>query len=89
MKHTATLTSYYNREPIEMTVRCPELPRKNAFVKLIELVGFRPRLANSLVVPGEYQFLTANRVEFEAAENLVMYAGRYLLGDGFEHTFQA
>ena len=89
MKHTATLTSYYNREPMEMTVSCPGLPKKNAFVKLIELVGFRPRLANSLVVPGEYQFWTANRVEFEAAENIVKLAGAYFLADGFESTFQA
>lgn len=89
MKKTATLVSYYGRKPMEMTVRCPELPRKNAFVKQIELVGFRPRLANSLVVPGEYQFWSAHAGEFEAAENIVKLAGAYFLANGFESTFQA
>lgn len=90
MKNTATLVSYYGREPMEMTVRCPGLPKKNAFVKLIEIVGFRPRLAaNGLVVPGEYQFWSAHEGEFEAAENIVKLAGAYFLADGFESTFQA
>jgi hypothetical protein len=89
MKNTATLASYYNRHPMEMTVRCPELPRKNAFVKIIELVGFRPRLYAGHVVPGEYQFWSAHEGEFEAAENIVKLAGAYFLADGFESTFQA
>lgn len=83
----ATLTAYYNRDPLQLTVKKPAGDWM-AFDAFLKSLGFRQARHNGHPVPGVFDFLTGSDDELCKVEGIVKAGGEYLTSGNFEFTFQ-
>ena len=94
-KRKITLTSYYNRAPLEMTADClVDHPARRAWVEVLKQLGFKPRLFDGRRAEWAYGVrFDDERLDFEfvfdRTEKIAILAGELFFGEDFQHVFQA
>lgn len=89
-KRKITLTSYYNRAPLEMTADClVDRPARRAWVEVLKQLGFKPRLFDGRRGEWAYGVRFDDEFVFDRAEKIAVLAGEFFFGDDFQHVFQA
>ncbi len=83
----ATMTAYYNRDPQQLVVDKPEGDWM-AFDAFLKSLGFRPAREAGRIIPGRFEFRTANGEELANVIDIVKAGGNYLTSGNLDFTFQ-
>ena len=83
----ATMTAYFNREPLEVIVEKPA-GEWMSFDGFLKSLGFRRSRYNGLRIDGRFKFVSFNLDELETVIAIVKSGGNYLTSGNLDYTFQ-